>query len=91
MKKRIRQNYKNRRFVWLTDVKFDAYYEHEHNFVRNYFSNRSFTYNECKDIIVRVIKLRPNYLTKNGKDHTNIEAGHRFRILLDVGVIKELK
>jgi hypothetical protein len=88
MKKR--QNYNGRRFVWLDDVKYTDYYENEHNLVRNYFAFRSFTYHECKSVVVNVIKLRPNYLSKSGKDHSNLEAGHRIRTLLDAGVIKEI-
>jgi hypothetical protein len=88
MKKR--QNYNGRRFVWLDEVKYKDYYEHEHDLVRTYFAFRSFTYQECKSMIINVIRLRPNHLTKNGKDYSNIEAGHRFKTLFNAGVIKEL-
>lgn len=89
MTKRTRQNYKNRRFVWLQDVNVKDSYQHEHDIVRNYFAFRSFTYYECKDLIASVVRMRPGYLS--GKDNSNLEAGHRFSTLLKACVIREIK
>lgn len=92
MKKgKMRNNYNGRRFVWLDERKIVDAYQHEHDICRNYFAFRSFTYKECKEIVIKVIKLRPKYLTSTGKDYSSLEAGHRIRTLLDLGVIKEIK
>jgi len=90
-KQKIRNNYNGRRFVWLAERNVNDYFQHEHDMCRTYFAFKSFTYKECRDLIIKVIKLRPQYLSSTGKDHSRLEAGCRFRTLLDLGVIVEVK
>jgi hypothetical protein len=86
-----KSKYTNRRFVWLKDVTLIDSYKEEYDFVMTYFSNQSFTYYEYMDVNNQLIRLRKNYRSKGGSDYANIESGHRFATLLDLGVIKELK
>lgn len=84
-----RENYTNRVFVWLDDISILDNYPHEHDLCKNYFAMRSFTYKQCIELMQNVIRMRPNY--PHQKDWSRLEAGHRFKTLLNMGIIRELK
>ena len=90
MSKKTRQNWANRRFVWLREVSVKDSYAHEHDMCYSYFNGYSFTYYECKNLIAKIIQLRPNYLNRN-VNYSNLEAGHRFKTLYNLGTIVEIK
>jgi hypothetical protein len=57
---------------------------------QTHFSNQFFTRDEFMTFTDTLVRIRSGYRSQGGSDYAMLEAGHRFKTLLNQGVICEL-
>lgn len=85
------KQYTNRRFVMITNYESDYEFKSkELSLTQAYFTNKFFTRDEFMHFTDQLVRIRPGYRSQGGSDYAMLEAGHRFKTLLNKGVICEL-
>jgi hypothetical protein len=83
--------YEGRYFVMITNYTSDYQStSKELPITQAFFTNKFFTRNEFLDFTASLVRIRPGYRSQGGSEYDTLEAGHRFKTLLNKGVILEV-
>jgi hypothetical protein len=83
--------YDGREFVMITNYTSDyAHTSKELPITQAFFASKFFTRDEFLEFTASLVRIRPGYRSQGGSEYATLEAGHRFKTLLNNGVIREL-